>query len=99
MLDAISTAAYHLIANPIQMIYQMITKHAQKWSLKGISTLLMAAGCWPAGTTSSYEDSVLAAYLPTVPVPVHWKECFYHSAAEPGRELLKLPIPGFVQAK
>ena len=36
-------------------------------------------------------------YLPTVPVPVHCMESFYYSAAEPDRELLKLPILGYVQ--
>ena len=37
-------------------------------------------------------------YLPTVPVPVHHMEMFYNWAAEPDRELLKLPVQGYVQA-
>ena len=56
------------------------------------------AGRWPVGKT--YEDAVRAAveeqYLPTVPVPVHRKESFYKSEAEPHMELLKLPIRGYV---
>ena len=59
------------------------------------------AGCWTAVKT--YEDTVLAAvkeqYLPTVPVPVHSMEIVYNLAAEPDRELFKLPITGYVQAR
>ena len=88
MLDANppAAAAHHL--NRILRIYQMITKHPQNGSAKGISS---------AGKT--YEDAVRAAveeqYLPTVPVTVHRMEFFYNSAAEPDcpdKELLKLPI-------
>ena len=38
-------------------------------------------------------------YLLIVPVPVHRMEIFYSLAAEPYRELLKLAIRGYVQAK
>ena len=41
-------------------------------------------------------------YLPTVPVPVHHMEIFHSLVSElpePDRELLKLQIQGYVQAK
>ena len=72
---------------------------SSEWKFEG--HIYFEAGRWPAGKT--YEDAVRAAleeqYLPTVPVPVHRMEIFYNSAAEPDRELLKLPIRGYVQAK
>ena len=43
MLNPNPTAAHHLIASLIRTIYQMITKHPQNDSSKGISTLLLAA--------------------------------------------------------
>ena len=104
MLNVKPTAAHHLIASQIQTIYQMIRKHPQNGNLKGISTLLLAV--WPIGNT---YDTVLAAVeeryfkftncsCSTVPASVHSKENFHNSAAEPNRELLKLPILGYVQA-
>ena len=44
MLDANPTAAHHFTASPLQRIHWMITKHPQNGSLKGISTLMLAAG-------------------------------------------------------
>ena len=44
MLSTNPTSAHHLMASLILVIYQMITKHPQNGSLKGISTLLLAAG-------------------------------------------------------
>ena len=38
-------------------------------------------------------------YFPIVPVPVHSMEIFYKLAAKPHRELLKLLILCYVQAK
>ena len=95
------SAAHQLIASGILTIYRMITKHPQNGSSKGnVGHIYFEAGSWPAGKT--YEDAVRAAveeqYLPTVPVPVHYIEFFYNWAAEPDRELLKLPIRGYVQA-
>ena len=70
-----------------------------EWKFEG--HIYFSAGRWSSG--KNYEDAVRAAvedqYLPTVPVPVHRMEIFYNSAAEPDRELLKLPIRGYVQAK
>ena len=81
----------------------MITKHhdPQNGSSKGISTLLLAAGGWPAGKTceDAVRSSVDELHLPTVPIPVQSIEMLYNSVAEPDRELLKLPIRGYVQAK
>ena len=42
---------------------------------------------------------IVLLMLPTVPVPVHHMKMFYNSAAEPDRQLLNLPIRGYVQAK
>ena len=70
-----------------------------EWKFEG--HIYFSAGRWSSGKT--YEDAVREAveeqYLPTVPVPVHRMEIFYKSAAEPDRELLKLPIRGYIQAK
>ena len=72
-----------------------------EWKFEG--HLYSAAGHLSAGKT--YVDSVRASvedqYLPTVPtsIPVYCMESFYNLAAEPDRELFKLPIQGYVQAK
>ena len=73
-----------------------------EWKFEG--HIYFSAGRWSSGKT--YEDAHAAVreaveeqYLPTVPVPVHRMEIFYNSAAEPDKELLKLPIRGYVQAK
>ena len=70
----------------------MITKHhdPQNGSSKGISTLLLAAGGWPAGKTceDAVRSSVDELHLPTVPIPVQSMESFYNWAAEPNRELI-----------
>ena len=78
----------------------MIRKHPQNGSLKSISTF--EAGSWPAGIQPGkiYEDTVLAAvkelYSPTVQfLSITWI-FFYNSSAKPNRELLKLPIQGYV---
>ena len=72
-----------------------------RWSwkicrMKVRRTSLLCTCRWSVG--EAYEDAVWAAveehYLPTVPVPVH-----HNLAAEPDRELLKLPIRGYVQAQ
>ena len=72
---------------------------SSEWKFEG--HIYFSAGCWPAGKT--YEDAGWAAvdqqYLPNAPVPVHRMEIFYNSAAEPDREMLKLLIRGYVQAK
>ena len=83
--------AHHL--SWILRIYWIIVKHPQNGSKKGISTLKLAAG--PQGKLMKIEFR----HLGTVPVPVHCKEKFYNSAAEPDKEMLKLPIQGYVQAK
>ena len=71
---------------------------SSEWKFEG--HIYFEAGCWLAGKT--YEDAVRAAveehYLPTVPVPVHRMGNFYNLEAEPDKELLKLPIRGYVQA-
>ena len=68
----------------------MIKKYP--WKFEG--HVYFSAGRWSAGTT--YDDAgrevAEVQYLPTVPVPVHRMESFYNSAAEPDRELLKLPL-------
>ena len=81
-----SPVAHHL--SRIRRIYQMITKHPQNGSSKGISTLKLAAG--PQGKLMKTQFGQRWRNLPTVPVPVHCMEIFYNSAAEPDRELLKL---------
>ena len=51
-------------------------------------------------TDETYEAEVLAVveqqYLPKLPVPVQHTGIFYHSVAEPDRDILKLPIRGYV---
>ena len=37
-------------------------------------------------------------YLPKVPAPIQHMAIFNHSVAEPDRNVLKLPIQGYVQA-
>ena len=88
------TAAHHHIANGIWTIYQMIMKHPQHGSLKGIPTLKLAAGLqgkfmkahfWHCGL--GWRSSI---YLLFLTVPVHsCMDFFYNSAAEPDRELMK----------
>ena len=80
----------------------MITKHPQHGRSNGISTLKLAAG--PQGKlmkckTRAAVEAMEEQYLLIVPVPVHRMEIFYSLAAEPYRELLKLAIRGYVQAK
>ena len=86
------------------MIYQMIIDHETSTAWPFERYLYFEAGRWPAGKI--YEMQIRAAleameeqYLLTVPVPVHRMEIFYSLAAEPDRELLKLPIRGYVLAK
>ena len=81
--------AHHL--SRIRTFYRMIKKHPQNGSSKGIPTFLLASGL-------QWWRSIILK-LTTVPVPVHSMEMFYNSEAEPDRELLKLPILGYVQAK
>ena len=54
------------------------------------------------GTDETYEAEVWAVvglqYLPKVPVPVQHMAILYHSVAEPDRDVLKLPLRGYVQA-
>ena len=51
-------------------------------------------------TEETYQAKVLSLveqqYLPKVPVLVQHMAIFYHSVAEPDREVLKLPIRGYV---
>ena len=53
-------------------------------------------------TDEAYEAEVRAVverqYLPKVPVPVQHMAIFYDSLAKPDRDVLKLPIRGYVQA-
>ena len=53
-------------------------------------------------TNETYEAEVRAVveqqYLPKVPVPIQHMAIFYHSVAEPDRDVLKLPIRGYVPA-
>ena len=53
-------------------------------------------------TDETYEAEVRAVveqqYLPKVPVPIQHMAIFYHSVAEPDRDVLKLAIRGYVQA-
>ena len=53
-------------------------------------------------TNETYEAEVRAVveqqYLPKVPVPVQHMAIFYDSVAKPDRDVLKLPIRGYVQA-
>ena len=72
----------------------MITKHPRNGSLKGISILKLASGLQGKlmKTQFGHVTAVEEQYLPTIPVPVHHMEIFYNSAAEPDRELSKLPI-------
>ena len=53
-------------------------------------------------TDETYEVEVRAVveqqYLPKVPVLIQHTAIFYHSVAEPDRDVLKLPIQGCVQA-
>ena len=81
----------HIISLPVAFgRFETLTE----WQFEG--HMYFEAGHLPAGQT--YEDAVRAAvdseeqYLPTFPVPVHRMEFFDNLAAEPDRELLKLPI-------
>ena len=51
-------------------------------------------------TDETYEAEVRAVaeqqYLPKVPVPIQHMANFYHSVAEPDRDVLMLPIRGYV---
>ena len=53
-------------------------------------------------TDEAYEAEVRAVveqqYLPKVPVPVQHMAIFYDSTAKPDRDVLKMPIRGYVQA-
>ena len=95
--NASPTAANHLIASPIRTIHRMITKHPQNGISNFMFTLLPPAGQGKLMKTQIGWRG--EQYLSTVPVPVHSMESFYNSAAEPDRELLKLLIRGYVQAK
>ena len=76
------------MASLVRAIYQMNTKSSGR-KFKGqqsFALLLLLA-------------VVKKHYLRTFPVPVHSMEILCNSAAEPDKDLLKLPMQGFVQAK
>ena len=63
--------------------FLLFRRMAQRWNFK------------------AYEEEVRAVverqYLPKLPVPVQHMEIFYHSVAEPDRDVLKLLIQGHRQ--
>ena len=69
-----------------------------EWIFQGY--LFFSSNGWR--TDETYEAEVRAVveqqYLPKVPVPVQHMAIFYDSVAKPDRDVLKLPIRGYVQA-
>ena len=99
MLKENPTAAHHLIAKFASLIHCMIIKHPQNGSLKGIFNMLLAVakrenlwwcilGC---GRGAEFTNC-------SCPCPQH-RICFTILQQKPNRGLLKMPTPGFVQAK
>ena len=96
-------AAHHLTNSLIWTNLQMILKNPQngfstKWIFQGY--LFFCSDGW--STDETYETEVRAVveqqYLPEVPVPIQHMAIFYHSVSEPDRDVLKVPIRGYVQA-
>ena len=80
----------------------MIKKHLQNGSSKGISNFLLAACQQGKLMKTQFGQLSLSGggaifTKSSCSCPSHGN--FYNSAAEPDRELLKLPIRGYVQAK
>ena len=69
-----------------------------EWIFQGY--LFFSSDGWR--TDETYEAEVLAVveqqYLPTILVPIQHMAFFYRSVAEPDRDVLKLPIRGYMQA-
>ena len=69
-----------------------------EWIFQGY--LFFSSNGWR--TDETYEAEVLAVveqqYLPKVPVPIQHMAIFYDSVAKPDRDVLILPIRGYVQA-
>ena len=96
MLHENLNAEHHLMSSLIRMNHWKILSTVRSFQ----RYLFFGSDGWR--TDETYEAEVLAVveqqYLPTILVPIQHMAFFYRSVAEPDRDVLKLPIRGYMQA-